>query len=70
LSKHILKGELTDLLTCSHPPLRLQAGWYLCGAVFAVVLWRTDWGDEARKAVAVQQRHKLQLDATQQQVDV
>jgi MATE family multidrug resistance protein len=30
------------------------AGWYLCGAMFVVVLWNTDWEKEARKAVATQ----------------
>lgn len=32
----------------------MAAGWYLCGAIFAVVLYKTDWVAEAKMAVAKQ----------------
>jgi len=32
----------------------MSAGWYLCGGIFAFVLWKTDWDAEAKKAVATQ----------------
>ena len=50
--------------------LGAAAGWQLCGAVFAIVLWRTDWDKEARKVTAGQgkqpsHRHaELELEPT------
>ena len=38
--------------------LGAAAGWYLCGTVFTALLWQTDWGLEARKAVAAQRNPK------------
>ena len=44
--------------------LGATCGWVLCGSVFASVLWGTDWGEEARKVVAVQGQHAGRKQAT------